>query len=93
MPIEVRLYGNLKLKASSTKNPAGFPAILKVDAGEVSEVSDVFQALGIGKDEASHVFVNGEYSGLGKDVKDGDRVAIFPKDMSLLYKWYFRRVE
>lgn len=93
MPIDVRLYGKLKLKVSSVKNPTGFPAILKVDAKEISEVSDIFQALDIGKNEASHIFVNGEYSGSGKEVKDEDRVAIFPSDMGLIYKWYFPKSE
>lgn len=91
MSIEVRLYGNLKLKVPSTQNPAGSPAIFKVDPGEASEVSDVFRILELEEDETSHIFVNGDYSGLKRKVENGDRAAIFPRDMALLYRWYFSK--
>jgi hypothetical protein len=41
----------------------------------------------------TNIFLNGELSGLGRKVIDGDRLGIFPDDMQLLYRWYFNRVE
>jgi len=89
MPIEVRLYGNLKKMIESSPRLPGFPAIIAIGHKQASRVLDIFRVLGIKPDEASHIFVNGKYSGLKKEVNDGDRVAIFPKNMSLIYKWYF----
>ena len=89
MPIEVRLYGNLKKIIESTHELTGSPAVLAIEPEEASLVLDIFRVLGIKLDEASHIFVNGKYSGLKKGVNDGDRVAIFPKNMGLIYKWYF----
>jgi hypothetical protein len=40
-----------------------------------------------------NLFLNGEYSGLKRPVKDNDRLGIFPDDMTLLYRQYFKKVE
>ena len=40
-----------------------------------------------------NIFLNGEYSGLGRLVKDGDRLGIFPDNMQLLYRQYFEKVK
>jgi hypothetical protein len=38
----------------------------------------------------ANVFVNGRYADLATPVEDGARIGLFPDDMQLLYKWYFR---
>ena len=45
------------------------------------------------ENEVSHIFVNGRFAGFRKKVNNGDTVALFPKNMGLLYKWYFTREE
>jgi hypothetical protein len=35
--------------------------------------------------------VNNDYSGPKRTISDGDAVSIFPRDMALLYKWYFSK--
>jgi molybdopterin converting factor small subunit len=40
---------------------------------------------GILEAEVSHVFVNGRYSGFGKEVSEGDRIGIFPKNMAIIF--------
>lgn len=91
MVIKVKLYGNLREKAS--RSAEGAPGMVEIEDRGIKMVSDVLNALNIDEAETSHLFVNGKYSGLQKKVKNGDRVAIFPKNMGLLYKWYFRREE
>ena len=55
----------------------------------IERVMDIIDKLSIEESEVSHIFVNHKYSGLRKMVKVGDTVAFFPKNMSLLYKWYY----
>lgn len=38
----------------------------------------------------ANVFVDGHYADLASPVDDGARLGLFPDDMQLLYKWYFR---
>jgi len=45
------------------------------------------------KEVGSNIFLNWQYSGLNRRVQKGDRLAIFPDDMQLLYKWYFRKID
>ena len=50
--------------------------------------------MGIPKDELGrNIFLNGEYSGLERPVMDEDRLGIFPDNMQLLYRQYFKKVE
>ena len=50
-------------------------------------------ALGIAPDEVSHLFLNGEYSGADRRLRPGDRLGVFGRDMALIYRQYFPRVE
>lgn len=93
MPIQVRLYGDLRKILPQHNYSKGAPSVIDIDGTEIKLVSDIFKKIGIEESETSHIFVNRIFSGLLKKVKDGDRVAIFPKNMGLLYKWYFKKVE
>lgn len=71
----------------------GVPIILSIDNTGIENISDILKKISIEENKTSHIFVNGIYAGFSKKVKDGDRIGIFPKNMGLLYKWYFTRVE
>lgn len=93
MPIQVRLYGELKEKVDQKSEDAGAPIELSIDDKGIETVSDILKKFFIQEQEISHIFVNGTFSGIRKKVNNGDKVAIFPKRMGLLYKWYFKKVE
>lgn len=92
MSVSVRLYGKLRIFASELDSASETIGILKID-DEVKTVSDVIRVIGIEEDNISHIFLNGEYSGLNRAVSPGDRLALFPENMGLLYKWYFKEIE
>ncbi len=85
MTIKVKLYGDLVEKAPQLGNNFGTPSNLIIETDEVKSVIDILNKYFITTDEISHIFVNGKYSGLGKEVKNGDRVGIFPKRMGLIF--------
>ena len=61
--------------------------------GEES-INGIVNRLGIPSSEMSScIFLNGEYSGLARLVKDSDRLGLFPDNMLLLYRQHFSRVE
>jgi molybdopterin converting factor small subunit len=92
MPIRIKFFGDLRKKVEPDIK-GSFPLKFNIDANDVERVSDILDKYNIKEHEIIHIFVNGRYSGLTKKVKDGDIVAIFPINMSVLYKWYFNREE
>lgn len=92
MTIQVKLFGDLKNKTQE-KTSVGSPIILTLDNTEITYISDVLKRLNITENEVSHIFVNHRYSGFHKKVENGDLIALFPRNMGLLYKWYFNREE
>jgi molybdopterin converting factor small subunit len=85
MSISVKLYGDLREKLPHKKYCAGIPNTLKIETDKVKTVLDILKELDIDDDEISHIFVNGIYSGVGKLVKRGDRIGVFPKRMGLMF--------
>ena len=71
----------------------GASIIVTIDDPKIERVSDILKKLNIEETEVSHNFVNGKYSGFRKKVLNNDIVSLFPKNMGLLYKWYFHRDE
>ncbi|MFW9968774.1 MAG: MoaD/ThiS family protein [Candidatus Odinarchaeota archaeon] len=92
MPIDLKLFGDLRKKAD-LEIPGTLPLRLKLNDSEIIWVADILRKFEIEANEVSHIFVNGIYAGLKKKVKSGDTVALFPRNMGLLYKWYFKREE
>ncbi len=92
MPIDLKLFGNLRKKADP-KITGTLSLRLKIDDPEITWVADILRKFKIEDSEVSHIFVNGIYAGLKKKVKPGDKVSLFPRNMALLYKWYFNREE
>ncbi|MHA1729413.1 MAG: MoaD/ThiS family protein [Promethearchaeota archaeon] len=85
MPILIKLYGNLREKVKAPNTERGFPVTLNIKKNEIHSVFDILDKFIIKEDEISHIFVNGKYCGPGKKVKDGDRVGLFPRKMSLMF--------
>jgi molybdopterin converting factor small subunit len=90
MTVNVKLFGTLRNRAPGT-DVTGIVGILELDGGRVKSISDILELLDLREDEVSHLFVNNDYSGPRRTISDGDAVSIFPRDMALLYKWYFSK--
>jgi molybdopterin converting factor small subunit len=92
MPIYLKLFGDLRKKVDP--NIKGTLSLrLELDNSEISKVDGILKKFNIDENEVYHIFVNSIYAGLKKNVKDGDKVSLFPRNMALLYKWYFNREE
>ena len=88
-PIEIHLYGKLRRYAPNP-DPRGDSILLL--AGDGKTIAQIVGEIGIDrKDLGTNIFVSGEYSDLEWMLHSGDRLALFPDDMQLLYKWYFAR--
>jgi len=85
MSILIKLYGNLREKVKDTDLEKGFPITLNIEGNEIHTVLDILDKFNIEGNEISHIFVNGQYCGPGKEVRDGDRVGLFPKKMALMF--------
>jgi molybdopterin converting factor small subunit len=92
MSIDLKLFGDLRKKADP-KILGTLSLRLKINDSEITWITDILRKFKIEEDEVSHIFVNGRYSGLKKKVASGDKVSLFPRNMGLLYKWYFKREE
>jgi len=91
MSINVILYGDLRTKADETDARTGSIGKKEIEKAGLESISDILENLGLDESDVSHIFLNRDYSSPDRKVQDGDRVALFPKDMALLYKWYFTR--
>ena len=89
--VEVHLYGKLR-RFTDNQDPSR-DSIVYVPAHKGDIIGDIIRHIGIPpKEVGNNIFLNGEYSALEREVKNGDRLVIFPDDMQLLYKWYFVQV-
>jgi len=93
MTILVKFFGNLVRKVANKESENSSPLDINISSEGIEYVADILKKFSIKESETSHIFVNGVYAGFKKRVRDGDRVGIFPKNMGLLYKWYFTRHE
>jgi hypothetical protein len=90
--IEVHLYGKLR-RFAPDKDPT-MDSVVFVPVEDNDTISDVLIRLGVPlKEVGSNIFLNWQYSGLTRRVQESDRLAVFPDDMQLLYKWYFKKIE
>lgn len=86
--IEVHLYG--KLRRCAEEHDVTRESVVRLLVEDGDTIEDVAGRLGIVRDELGrNIFLNGQLSALSRGVKDGDRLALFPDDMSLLYRQYF----
>jgi len=86
--LEVHLYG--KLRRFTDNQDVTKDSVIRITVEEEDTIGDIIARIGIPLEEVgSNVFLNWEYSALSRRVHDSDRLAVFPDDMQLLYKWYF----
>ena len=85
MPILIKLYGKLRENVKDVDLEKGLPVTIKIEDTSIHAVYDILEKFAINEDELSHIFVNGKYCGIGKRVKNGDRVGLFPKNMALMF--------
>jgi hypothetical protein len=89
--IQLRLFGKLR-RFAEDQDPTGY-SIVRLPTQENDTIQRVLERMCIPMEEVgSNIFLNWEYSALSRKVKPGDRLAVFPDDMQLLYKWYFVKV-
>ncbi len=89
--IEVHLYGKFR---SVAPNPdVRGDSIVMAPFHDGDTIEAVVRRLGLDPAEVSHLFLNGEYSSLRRRVKSGDRLGVFPREMALLYRQYFPKIE
>ena len=87
----VNLYGKLR-RFAENQDPMG-ESVVCISVQDGDSIGDIVRKIGIQHEKlGSNIFLNGEYSSLTRKVKSGDRLGLFPNDMQLLYKWYFRKV-
>jgi hypothetical protein len=87
--LHVHLYGKLRRFAADA-DPRS-ESIIDVAHCPGDTVGSVVARLGISVEElGTNLFVDGRYADLASPVEDEARLGLFPDDMQLLYKWYFR---
>ena len=90
--IEIHLYGKLR-RFSEQKSPVK-ESVIFLEALEGDSIHSIVSRLGIPLIElSSTIFLNGGYSGLNRSVKDSDRLGLFPDNMILAYRQYFKKVD
>ncbi len=81
--IELHLYGKLR-RFTDNQDPT-HDSIIYTSVDEGDTIEDIIRRIGIPLGTlGSNIFLNGEYSALGRAVRDGDRLGVFPNDMQLL---------
>lgn len=86
--IEIHLYGKLR-RFANEQDPTS-DSVLHVPVEEGETIEDIVRRIGIPRDELGrNIFLNGQISTLSRKVKGGDRLGLFPWNMSLLYRQYF----
>lgn len=87
--VHVHVYGKLRRHAAATDPRAA--SVVEIAHRPGDTVRAVATRVGISLGElGANLFVDGRYADLDTPVPDGARVGLFPDDMQLLYKWYFR---
>jgi len=88
--LSLHLYGKLRRFAAEQRPDAD--SIVPVPVREGDTIAAILQRVGVPLEEVgANVFLNWQYSALDRPVRRGDRLAVFPDDMQLLYKWYFEK--
>lgn len=85
--ITVYLYGRLR-KLATMKGQQG-ESFIELPCKEGDRIKDIIAELQLKPEELSHIFLNGEYSGVNRKLTPGDRLGLFARDMHLLYRQYF----
>ncbi len=85
MSILIKLYGKLRENVKDVDLKKGLPVTFKIEDKNVHTIFNIIDKFAIREDELSHIFVNGKFCGIGKEIRNGDRVGLFPKNMALMF--------
>ena len=85
MTLQIKLFGDLKEKVQYKGTVVSAPTTVSIANEDITTVLDILKKLVINETEISHIFVNGKYSEIGRRVKNGDRVGLFPRRMALMF--------
>ena len=87
--LHVHVYG--KLRRFAVDADPRSESVIEVAHLAGDTILSIVERVGIPLAElGANVFVNGRYADLATPAEDGARIGLFPDDMQLLYKWYFR---
>ncbi len=88
--VNVYLYGKLR-RFAGQQRPDDL-SLVQVPIHEGDTIGTLLARLGVPLSEVGlNIFLNYTYSALDRPVHPGDRLAVFPDDMQLLYKWYWEK--
>ncbi len=81
--IEVHLYGALRGRAAQQE--VSRESVVRLDVHPGNTVGDALRRLSIADGEVSNIFRNGRLAAREDVLKPGDRLGVFPPNISLLY--------
>ncbi len=81
--VEVHLFGGLRRLAAQQK--VSDESVVRLNFRPGMTVGDVLKSVGVPDHEMSNVFRNGRLASRTDALKPGDRLGVFPTNMSLLY--------
>ena len=88
--IEVHLYG--KLRRYTANIDPRMPSTVTVEVEDGTTILELLEKIGVPVDEVgSNIFLNYQYSSVSREIHESGRLAVFPDDMNLLYKWHFSK--
>ncbi len=85
--ITVFLYGKFRDKVPGSAIDRECLLEMSVDDGDT--IGLIIEKLDIMQKDVAHIFLNYQYSTVNRKLHPGDRLAIFPIEMSVLYRQYF----
>lgn len=85
--ISVYLYGKFREKVPDSAVVT--ECMLEMDVDEGDTIASIMEKLSIIAEDVAHIFLNYQYSAPTRKIRSGDRLAIFPIEMSVLYRQYF----
>ena len=81
--IEVHLYG--ALRGHAAQREVSRESVVSQDFVPGGSIGDVLRRLGITESDVSNIFHNGRLAAREDVLQPGDRLGVFPPDISLLY--------
>ncbi|MDP6402469.1 MAG: MoaD/ThiS family protein [SAR202 cluster bacterium] len=81
--VEIQLYGALRRYASQQR--VNMESVVWLDIKPGATVGDALQRLSIADSEVSNIFHNGRLAADEEALQPGDRLGVFPANISLLY--------
>ena len=81
--VEVHLYGKLR-RLSDNQEPTR-DSIIYVPFKEGDTIADIVRRIGIPFAElGNNIFLNGRYFTFERQIRDGDRLGLFPENMAMI---------